>query len=84
MGLDVDNTLCGQLLRRIKDPHAGIRGSGWRQALSAFMILPDGSRLHVSYAKVRVMQKTRCGCCPLTCTDRSRRPRRPALAAGFA
>jgi hypothetical protein len=27
-----------------------------------------------SYAKVRVMQRTRCGCRPLICTDRSRRP----------
>ena len=35
------------------------------------------------YAKVRVMQRTRCGCWPLTCTDRSRRPKRPALTSRF-
>ena len=37
----------------------------------------------VFYANVRVMQRARCGCWPLTCTDRSRRPLRPALASRF-
>jgi hypothetical protein len=37
----------------------------------------------VFYANVRVMQRARCGCWPLTCTDRSRRPQRPALASRF-
>src|SRR5271166_2392777 len=52
-------------------------------ALSA--IGSDGviARDRVFYAKVRVMQRTRCGCWPLTCTDRSRRPQRPALATRF-
>ena len=29
------------------------------------------------------MQRTRCGCWPLTCTDRSHRPKRPALTSRF-
>ena len=43
--------------------------------------VPDAAT--VFHAKVRVMQRTRCGCWPLTCTDRSRRPQRPALATRF-
>ena len=70
-------------------PRRVARGVGTARQLQADAARPGKAPVShtcrglVFYAKVRVMQRTRCGCWPLTCTDRSRRPKRPALTSRF-